>query len=122
METLKKGIGIFNKINYPQATVNEDEINLLLSKNYKIHLNRGTKTAELTCLPLGIVYASTKALDKRNLRQIKEELVDLCALYYEVSAEEFRTQISKDFKIELDYFTKGIEKYFMKSGELIESI
>lgn len=123
METLKKGIGILNKIYYPKVVSDEDNgVRLLLSKNYQIYFNRGTKTAELRCIPLGVTFASTRALDKRNGREIKDEIIDLCALYNEVSSAEFRAQLPKDFKVEIDYFSRLIEKYYMKSGEVIESI
>lgn len=123
METLKKGIGILNRVVYPKVVSDEDNgTRLLLSKNYQIYFNKGTKTAELRCIPLGITYASTRALDKKTIREIRDEIIDLCALYNEFSSEEFRVQLLKDFKVEIDYFSRLVEKYYMKSGEMIENI
>lgn len=110
-ELFKRGQQLFTATDYPLCSNEKNTLIIKLSPNYEIQYNDRIKMAELKCLPLDIVYATTRALHNKSASVRTEEIWDLCAVYNELSTAEFKATASPIWKSEINHFCRQLNKY-----------
>lgn len=110
-ELFKRGQQMLTSVDYPICSNSKDNLIIQLSPNYEIQYNNRIKMAELKCLPLDVVYATTRALHNKSASVRTEEIWDLCAVYNELSTAEFKATAQPIWKSEINHFCRELNKY-----------